>query len=146
MIRLQKIISVLELDLNKNQKILNEKILEINQLNENLSHQQAENFELNLKIKSLMEQIDENKQNNINVNLSKEFNFSIGNFPIWEGGMGTADKSVLQLTEELNKLKENKEENNDNNENYTSNSTNSNNTLISKYEDMINNLKNQHKE
>ena len=146
MIRLQKIISVLELDLNKNQKKLNEKILEINKLNENISHQQAENFELNLKIKSLMEQIDENKQNNINVNLSKEFNFSIGNFPICEGGMGTADKSVLQLTEELNKLKENKEENNDNNENYTSNSTNSNNTLICKYEDMINNLKNQHKE
>ena len=146
MIRLQQIISVLELDLNKNQKKLNEKILEINQLNEYLSHQQAENFELNLKIKSLMEQIDENKLNNINVNLSKEFNFSIGNFPICEGGMGTADKTVLQLTEELNKLKDNKEENNDNNENYTSNSTNSNNTLISKYEDMINNLKNQHKE
>ena len=146
MIRLQKVISVLELDLNKNQKKLNEKILEINKLNENLSQQQAENFELNLKIKSLMEQIDENKQNNINVNLSKDFNFSIGNFPICEGGMGTADKSVLQLTEELNKLKENKEENNDNNENYTSNSTNSNNTLISKYEDIINNLKNQHKE
>ena len=146
MIRLQNIISVLELDLHKIQNKLNEKDLEIKKLNENLSQQQAENFDLNLKIKSLVEQMDENKPNNININLSKEFNFSIGNFALCEGGMGTADKSVLQLTEELNKLKDNKDENNDNIENFTSSTSNSNNTLVSKYEDMINNLKNQHKE
>ena len=145
MIRLQNIISVLELDLNKTQKKLNEKDSEMKKLNENLTHQQAENFDLNLKIKSLMEQIDEAKSNNIN--LSKEFNFSIGNFALCEGGMGTADKSVLQLTEELNKIKENKDENNDNNDNFTASSSNTNNnTLINKYEDMINNIKNQHKE
>ena len=146
MTRLQNIISALEIDLHKTQKKLDEKNLELKQLNETLSHQQAENFDLNLKLKTLMEQIDENKHNNINVNLSKDFNFSIGNLALCEVGMGTADKSVLQLTEELNKLKDNKEENNENNENYTANSSNSNNTLISKYEDIINNLKNQHKE
>ena len=145
MIRLQNIISVLELDLNKTQKKLNEKDSEIKKLNENFTQQQAENFDLNLKIKSLMEQIDETKHNNIN--LSKEFNFSIGNFALCEGGMGTADKSVLQLTEELNKIKENKDENNDNNDNFTASSSNTNNnTLINKYEDMINTIKNQHKE
>ena len=153
MIRLQKVISVLEIDLHKTQKKLNEKIEEIKKLNENISQQQAENFDLNLKIKSLMEQIDQDKHNNINVNLSKDFNFSIGNFAICDQGMATADRSVLQLTEELNKLKDNKEENNDNNnENYTSstcntnNNNNNNNTLINKYEDMISSLKNNHKE
>ena len=149
MTRLQKIISVLEIDLHKTQKKLNEKITEIKQLNENISQQQAENFDLNLKIKSLMEQMDLDKHNNININLSKEFNFSIGNFALCDQGMATADKSVLQLTEELNKLKDNKEENNDNNENYTSstyNTCNTNITLVNKYEHMISDLKDSHKE
>ena len=145
MTRLQKVISVLEIDLHKAQKKLEEKISEIKKLNQNLSQQQAENFDLNLKIKGLMEQMDDNKHNNINI--SKDFNYSIGNFGLCEGGMATADKSVLQLTEELNKLKDNKDEYNDINDNFTSStSNNTNNTLINKYEDMINNLKNQHKE
>ena len=148
MTRLQKVISVLEIDLHKTQKKLEEKNTELKKLNENLSQLQAENFDLNLKIKGLMEQIDDNKHNNININLSKEFNCSIGNFGLCEGGMATADKSVLQLTEELNKLKDNKEDNNDMNDNNFTSSTsnNTNNTLINKYEDMINNLKIQHKE
>ena len=151
MIRLQKVISVLEIDLHKTQKKLDEKTDEIKQLNENLSQQQAENFDLNLKIKSLMEQIDQDKPNNININLSKEFNFSIGNFALCDQGVATADKSVLQLTEELNKLKDNKDEINDNNDNYTSSTCNTNNntnnnTLINKYEDIITGLKNNHKE
>lgn len=145
MTRLQKVISVLEIDLHKAQNKLEEKISEIKKLNQNLSQQQAENFDLNLKIKGLMEQMDDNKHNNINI--SKDFNYSIGNFGLCEGGMATADKSVLQLTEELNKLKDNKDEYNDINDNFTSStSNNTNNTLINKYEDMINNLKNQHKE
>ena len=145
MTRLQKVISVLEIDLHKAQNKLEEKISEIKKLNQNLSQQQAENFDLNLKIKGLMEQMDDNKHNNINI--SKDFNYSIGNFGLCEGGMATADKSVLQLTEELNKLKDNKDEYNDINDNFTSStSNNTNNTLINKYEDMINNLKIQHKE
>ena len=145
MTRLQKVISVLEIDLHKAQNKFEEKISEIKKLNQNLSQQQAENFDLNLKIKGLMEQMDDNKHNNINI--SKDFNYSIGNFGLCEGGMATADKSVLQLTEELNKLKDNKDEYNDINDNFTSStSNNTNNTLINKYEDMINNLKNQHKE
>ena len=146
MTRLQKIISVLEIDLHKTQKKLNEKVTEIKQLNENISQQQAENFELNLKIKSLMEQMDQDKHNNININLSKDFNFSIGNFALCDQGIATADKSVLQLTEELNKLKDYKEENNDNNENYTSSTCNTNISLVNKYEHMINDLKDSHKE
>ena len=146
MTRLQKIISVLEIDLHKTQKKLNEKITEIKQLNENISQQQAENFDLNLKIKSLMEQMDQDKHNNININLSKEFNFSIGNFALCDQGMATADKSVLQLTEELNKLKDYKEENNDNNTSSTCNTCNTNITLVNKYEHMINDLKDNHKE
>ena len=146
MTRLQKIISVLEIDLHKTQKKLNDKIAEIKKLNESLSQQQAENFDLNLKIKGLMEQIDDNKHNNINVNLSKELNFSIANFAMCDGGMATGDKSVLQLTEELNKLKDNKDDKNENNENFTSNTSNSNNPLVNKYEDMISDLKQQHKE
>lgn len=148
MTRLQKIISVLEIDLHKTQKKLNEKIAEIKKLNDNLSQQQADNFDLNLKIKGLMEQIEENRHNNINVNLSKEFNFSIGNFAICETGMATGDKSVLQLTEELNKLKDNKDthDKNDNTENFNSSTINTNNTLNNKYEEMINNLKKEHKD
>ena len=145
--RLQKIISVLELDLHKTQKKLDEKNAEIIRLNESLTQQQADNFDLNLKIKGLMEQMEQDKHNNINVNLSKDFNFSIANYPQFDVGMGTADRSVLQLTEELNKLKDNKVENMENNDNLsTLNSNNNNNSLISKYEDMINNLKNNHKE
>lgn len=140
--RLQKIISVLELDLHKTQKKLDEKNAEIIRLNESLTQQQADNFDLNLKIKGLMEQMEQDKHNNINVNLSKDFNFSIANYPQFDVGMGTADRSVLQLTEELNKLKDNKVENMENNDNLsTLNSNNNNNSLISKYEDMINNLK-----
>lgn len=112
-----------------------------------MTQQQADNFDLNLKIKGLMEQLEQDKHNNINVNLSKDFNFSIANYPQFDVGMGTADRSVLQLTEELNKLKDNKVENMENNDNLsTLNSNNNNNSLISKYEDMINNLKNNHKE
>ena len=144
MIRLQEIISVLEIDLHKTQKKLNDKISEIKKLNENLSQQQADNFDLNLKLKGLMEQIDENKHNNINVNLSKEFNFSIGNFVICDAGMATGDKSVLQLTEELNKLKDEKFENN---ENFTSSTSKTNNNVVNNNnEDMISELKRQHKE
>ena len=146
MIRLQKVISVLELDLHKTQKKLNEKISEIKKLTENISQLQAENFDLNLKIKGLSEQLEQDKHNNININLSKDFNFSIGNFAQIEGGMGTADKSVLQLTEELNKLKDNKEDKSEKNENNINATLNTNNSLISKYEDMINNLKINHKE
>ena len=150
MTRLQQIISVLEIDLHKTQKKLNEKNAEIKLLNEQISQQQAENFDLNLKIKGLKDQVDDSKQNNVNINLSKEFNFSTGYFSLCEGaGMGgltNADKSVLQLTEELNKLKDNNKD--DNNDNFTASTSNSNtnNTLISKYEDMINNLKSKHKE
>ncbi len=91
----------------------------------------------------------QDKHNNININLSKKFNFFIGNFALCDQGIFTADKSVLQLTEELNKLKDNKEENNDNNVNYTSstcNTCNTNITLVNKYKHMINYLKNSHKE
>lgn len=145
--RLQKIISVLELDLHKTQKKLDEKNAEIIRLNESLTQQQAENFDLNLKIKGLMEQMEQDKHNNINVNLSKDFNFSIGNYAQFDAGMGTADRSVLQLTEELNKLKDNKVENMENNDNSSAlNSNSNNNILINKYEEMINNLKNNHKE
>ena len=106
MIRIQKIISVLELDLHKTQKKLDEKNAEIKRLNESLTQQQADNFDLNLKIKGLMEQMEQDKHNNINVNLSKDFNFSIGNYAQFDAGMGTADRSLLQLTEELNKFLE----------------------------------------
>ena len=146
MIRLQKIISVLELDLHKTQKKLDEKNAEIIRLNESLTQLQGDNFDLNLKIKGLMEQIKQEKHNNINVNLSKDFNFSIANYAPFDAGMGTADRSVLQLTEELNKLKDNKMDNMENNDNLTTMNSNNNNSLISKYEDTINNLKNNHKE
>jgi hypothetical protein len=46
---------------------------------------------------------------------------------------------------ELNKLKDNKDDINDLNDNFTSSTMNSNNTLINKYEDIINNLKNKNK-
>ena len=55
--RLQKIISVLELDLHKTQKKLDEKNAEIIRLNESLTQQQADNFDLNLKIKGLLSSI-----------------------------------------------------------------------------------------
>ena len=93
MIRLQKVISVLEIDLHKCQKKLTEKINEITELNDSLSKQQAENFDLNLRIKELIE----NDQHN---NVSKDLNFSSTNF----GGVAENDKTVIQLTEELNKF------------------------------------------
>lgn len=144
MSRLQEIISALEIDLHKTQKKLDLKNTEIKKLNETLSKQQAENFTLNLKIKGLLEQIENNKNDN-NVNISKDFNFSIGNIGVGDLALVSAqEKSVLQLTEELkelNKLKDNKDEINDINDNFTSSTLNSNNTLPNKYEDIINNLK-----
>ena len=150
MSRLQEVISALEIDLHKTQKKL-ELINEENQrLNDSLSKQQAENFNLNLKIKQLLEQIDNDKNDiNYNVNISKELNFSIGNLGIGEIALTTGqEKSVLQLTEELmelNKLKDNKDDFNDLNDNFTSSTMNSN-TLANKYEDIINNSKNKNKE
>ena len=149
MSRLQEVISALEIDLHKTQKKLDLKNEEIKKLNESLSKQQAENFNLNLKIKGLLEQID-NDKNDINNNISKDLNFSIGNLGIGDIALGNAqERSVLQLTEELmelNKLKDNKDDINDLNDNFTSSTLNSNNTLINKYEDIINNLKNKNKE
>ena len=150
MSRLQEVISALEIDLHKTQKKLDLKNAEIKKLNETLSKQQAENFELNLKIKGLLEQIENDKNDNNNINLSKDFNFSIGNIGIGELALASGqERSVLQLTEELkelNKLKDNKEDFNDINENFTSSTLNSNNTLINKNEDIINNLKNKNRE
>ena len=77
---------------------------------------------MNLKIKGLLEQIENNKNDN-NVNISKDFNFSIGNIGVGDLALVSAqEKSVLQLTEELkelNKLKDNKDEINDINDNFT---------------------------
>ena len=150
MSRLQEVISALEIDLNKTQKKLDLKDEEIKKLNETLSKQQAENFDLNLKIKGLLEQIENDKTDNNHINLSKELNFSIGNIGIGDIALVSGqERSVLQLTEELkelNKLKDNKDDMNDMNDNYTSSTLNSNNTLINKYEDIINNLKNKNKE
>ena len=150
MSRLQEIISALEIDLHKTQKKLDLKNADIKKLNETLSKQQAENFELNLKIKGLLEQIENDKNDNNNINISKDFNFSIGNIGIGDVALASGqEKSVIQLTEELkelNKLKDNKEDFNDINDNFTSSTLNSNNTLINKYEDIINNLKNKNRE
>ena len=150
MSRLQEVISALEIDLHKTQKKLDLKDEEIKKLNETLSKQQAENFDLNLKIKGLLEQIDNDKNDNNHINLSKDLNFSIGNIGVGDIAIASGqEKSVLQLTEELkelNKLKDNKDDMNDINDNYTSSTLNTNNTLINKYEDIINNLKNSNKE
>ena len=150
MSRLQEVISALEIDLHKTQKKLDLKNADIKKLNETLSKQQAENFELNLKIKGLLEQIENDKNDNNNINISKDFNFSIGNIGIGDVALASGqEKSVIQLTEELkelNKLKDNKEDFNDINDNFTSSTLNSNNTLINKYEDIINNLKNKNRE
>ena len=150
MSRLQEVISALEIDLHKTQKKLDLKNAEIKKLNETLSKHQAENFELNLKIKGLLEQIENEKNDNNNINISKDFNFSIGNIGIGDVALASGqEKSVIQLTEELkelNKLKDNKEDFNDINDNFTSSTLNSNNTLINKYEDIINNLKNKNRE
>ena len=148
MSRLQEIISALEIDLHKTQKKLDLKNEEIKKLNEIVSKQQAENFDLNLKIKGLLEQIENDKNDNKYINLSKDLNFSIGNIGIGDIALASAqEKSVLQLTEELkelNKLKDNKDDMNDINDNFTCSTLNSNNT--NKYEDIINNLKNNNKE
>ena len=148
MSRLQEIISALEIDLHKTQKKLDLKNKEIKKLNETVSKQQAENFDLNLKIKGLLEQIENDKNDNKYINLSKDLNFSIGNIGIGDIALASAqEKSVLQLTEELkelNKLKDNKDDMNDINDNFTCSTLNSNNT--NKYEDIINNLKNNNKE
>ena len=148
MSRLQEIISALEIDLHKTQKKLDLKNEEIKKLNEIVSKQQAENFDLNLKIKGLLEQIENDKNDNKYINLSKDLNFSIGNIGIGDIALVSAqEKSVLQLTEELkelNKLKDNKDDMNDINDNFTCSTLNSNNT--NKYEDIINNLKNNNKE
>ena len=150
MSRLQEVISALELDLHKAQKNLDLKNEEIKKLNETISKQQAENFNLNLKIKGLFEQIDNEKMDINNINISKDLNFSIGNLGVGDLGFTSGqERSVLQLTEELmelNKLKDNKDDINDLNENFTSSTLNSNNTLINKYEDIISNLKNKNKE
>ena len=150
MSRLQEVISALEIDLHKTQKKLDLKNEEIKKLNETLSKQQAENFDLNLKIKGLLEQIESDKNDNNHINLSKDLNFSIGNIGVGDIVIASGqEKSVLQLTEELkelNKLKDNKDDINDINDNYTSSTLNTNNTLINKYEDIINNLKNSNKE
>ena len=148
MSRLQEIISALEIDLHKTQKKLDLKNEEIKKLNEIVSKQQAENFDLNLKIKGLLEQIENDKNDNKYINLSKDLNFSIGNIGIGDIALASAqEKSVLQLTEELkelNKLKDNKDDMNEINDNFTCSTLNSNNT--NKYEDIINNLKNNNKE
>ena len=148
MSRLQEIISALEIDLHKTQKKLDLKNEEIKKLNEIVSKQQAENFDLNLKIKGLLEQIENDKNDNKYINLSKDLNFSIGNIGIGDIALASAqEKSVLQLTEELkelNKLKDNKDDMNDINDNFTCSTLNSNNT--NKYEDIINILKNNNKE
>ena len=148
MSRLQEIISALEIDLHKTQKKLDLKNEEIKKLNEIVSKQQGENFDLNLKIKGLLEQIENDKNDNKYINLSKDLNFSIGNIGIGDIALASAqEKSVLQLTEELkelNKLKDNKDDMNDINDNFTCSTLNSNNT--NKYEDIINNLKNNNKE
>ena len=150
MSRLQEVISALEIDLHKAQKNLDLKNEEIKKLNDSLSKQQAENFNLNLKIKGLFEQIDNEKMDINNINISKDLNFSIGNLGVGDLAYTSGqERSVLQLTEELmelNKLKDNKDDINDLNENFTSSTLNSNNTLINKYEDIISNLKNKNKE
>ena len=150
MSRLQEVISALEIDLHKAQKNLDLKNEEIKKLNDSLSKQQAENFNLNLKMKGLLEQIDNEKIDINNINISKDLNFSIGNLGIGDLALASGqERSVLQLTEELmelNKLKDNKDDINDLNENFTSSTLNSNNTLINKYEDIISNLKNKNKE
>ena len=134
MSRLQEIISALEIDLHKTQKKLDLKNEEIKKLNEIVSKQQAENFDLNLKIKGLLEQIENDKNDNKYINLSKDLNFSIGNIGIGDIALASAqEKSVLQLTEELkelNKLKDNKDDMNDINDNFTCSTLNSN-TVIS---------------
>ena len=150
MSRLQEVISALEIDLHKTQKKLDLKDEEIKKLNDSLSKQQAENFNLNLKIKGLYEQMDNEKSDINNINITKDLNFSVGNLAINDlAGASGQERSVLQLTEELmelNKLKDNKDDINDLNDNFTSSTMNSNNTLINKYEDIINNLKNKNKE
>ena len=150
MSRLQEVISALEIDLHKTQKKLDLKDEEIKKLNDSLSKQQAENFNLNLKIKGLYEQIENEKSDINNINITKDLNFSVGNLAINDlAGASGQERSVLQLTEELmelNKLKDNKDDINDLNDNFTSSTMNSNNTLINKYEDIINNLKNKNKE
>lgn len=65
--RLQKVISVLEIDLNKIEGQLKDSLQKNKKLNEDVSKFQAENFELNLKIKNLLIENDKIKQKQENI-------------------------------------------------------------------------------
>ncbi len=89
--RLQKVISVLEIDIHKYEKKIKEKNNEINNLNNNNSELQEKNFNLNLQIKNLID--EQNK------------NFSNNNQQI------LLEKTIEQLKNEINNNKINYEEN-----------------------------------
>ena len=65
--RLQKVISVLEIDLNKIEGQLKDSLQNNKKLNEDVSKFQAENFELNLKLKNLLIENDKIKQTQENI-------------------------------------------------------------------------------
>lgn len=65
--RLQKVISVLEIDLNKIEGQLKDSLQSNKKLNEDISKFQAENFELNLKLKNLFIENDKIKQAQENI-------------------------------------------------------------------------------
>lgn len=65
--RLQKVISVLEIDLNKIEGQLKDSLQNNKKLNEDVSKFQAENFELNLKLKNLLIENDKIKQAQENI-------------------------------------------------------------------------------
>ena len=102
MIRLQKVISVLEIEIKKYEKKLKKKIAEIQKINDQLSNLQAENFDINLKLKFYQEQKEKNNTNDCNI--SKDLTVSNNEFIIMKNEIPT-DKSMIKLTEELNQLK-----------------------------------------
>jgi len=124
--RLQKVISVLEIDIHKYEKKIKEKNNEINILNNNNSELQEKNFNLNLQIKNLID--EQNK------------NFSNNNQQI------LLEKTIEQLKNEINNNKINYEENlnklNNNFINEINNLKNNNEKIENNYKIIQSNLNN----
>ena len=124
--RLQKVISVLEIDIHKYEKKIKEKNNEINNLNNNNSELQEKNFNLNLQIKNLID--EQNK------------NFSNNNQQI------LLEKTIEQLKNEINNNKINYEENlnklNNNFINEINNIKNNNEKIENNYKIIQSNLNN----
>ena len=124
--RLQKVISVLEIDIHKYEKKIKEKNNEINNLNNNNSELQEKNFNLNLQIKNLID--EQNK------------NFSNNNQQI------LLEKTIEQLKNEINNNKINYEENlnklNNNFINEINNLKNNNEKIENNYKIIQSNLNN----